>query len=327
MTVMALGLATLGLLLNSQTVVIGAMLVSPLMSPIVAVGFALPNFNLSLFFRGTVTLLVGVLVSVMTATLLVSISPIDELTSEILARTRPNLFDLLVALFSGLVGGYSIVFSNLTAIVGVAIATALMPPLATIGFGIATQQAWVAYGAAMLFITNISAITLGVSIMSAWYGFSRVISRRGLLWQALLVVLIGLLLLAPLLNSLRATAEEISVKRVVRNVVKAQVEHDLSNMMGEYRVTLLPDGSVQVIGVVYVEKLGNELGKLVTQNLEVALGRKVKVVLKQIPVNDMDALKEKSVPPPAIQSQSAVANPIQPAINQPGLIPIIDPLK
>ncbi|MBF0342423.1 MAG: DUF389 domain-containing protein [Magnetococcales bacterium] len=109
------------------------------MGPIIAVGFAFPGFNLSLLFKGGVTLLIGVLISVVIATLLVSLSPIDDLTSEILARTRPNLFDLLVALFSGLVGGYAIVRSNHTAIVGVAIATALMPPLATVGFGIATQ--------------------------------------------------------------------------------------------------------------------------------------------------------------------------------------------
>ncbi|MBF0399497.1 MAG: DUF389 domain-containing protein [Magnetococcales bacterium] len=327
MTIMSLGLATLGLLLNSPSVIIGAMLVSPLMGPIIAVGFAFPALNLPLLLKGGTTLLIGVLISVLTATALVSLSPIDDLTSEILARTRPNLFDLLVALFSGLVGGYAIINANMTAIVGVAIATALMPPLATVGFGIATHQTWVAHGAAMLFVTNISAITLGVSLVAIWYGFGRAMSGRGLLWQGMITVLIGMSLLTPLLNSLRGIAEEMAVKRTVRTVLEAQVEKDLSNMMGEYRVNLLADGSVQVMGIAYVDKPGNELETLVAQNLEVSLGRKVKVLLKQIPVHDLETLKEKQSPPPAIRLPSAVANPIQSVTKPVEMIPMLDPLE
>ncbi|MBF0628755.1 MAG: DUF389 domain-containing protein [Magnetococcales bacterium] len=198
-----------------------------------------------------------------------------------------------------------------------AIATALMPPLATVGFGIATRQIWVAHGAAMLFITNTAAIALGVSLMAVWYGFGRIISPRTVLWQSTMTFLIGVSLLTPLLNSLKSIAEEMGVKQEVRRVIKSQVENNLSNLMGEYRVNLLSDGSVQILGIAYVEKVGTELENIMIQDLETSLSREVKVVLRQIPVRDMDTLKEKQSPPPGIMRPSAVANPIHPVPNHP----------
>ncbi|MBF0147146.1 MAG: DUF389 domain-containing protein [Magnetococcales bacterium] len=310
MLVMSIGLATLGLLLNSPTVIIGAMLVSPLMNPIMAIGFAFPNFNIPMLFRGGGTLLVGVILSVITASLLVSLSPMNDLTSEILARTRPNLFDLLVALFSGLVGGYATIRANHAAIVGVAIATALMPPLATVGFGIAIRQAWVAQGAAMLFITNTVAIALGVALVAAWYGFGRIHVRKVVLWHGAIILLIGFSLFVPLFNSLMDIAEETGIKHEVRKTLQSLVENNMSNLMGDYRVDLLPDRSVKVMGIIYVEHVGHELEKLIHQDLEVSLNRKVKVLIKQIPVREMDVLKEKQLPLPGIPIPSAVANPI-----------------
>ncbi|MBF0416184.1 MAG: DUF389 domain-containing protein [Magnetococcales bacterium] len=312
MTIMSLSLATLGLLLNSPSVIIGAMLISPLMGPILAIGFAFPSHDFTLLSKGGLTLLAGALIAIATATLLVYISPIDDLTAELLARTRPNLFDLLVALFSGLVLGYATVRRNHTAIVGVAIATSLMPPLATVGFGIATQQTWVARGASMLFITNTTAIALGVTLVAIWYGFGRILSKKILFGQSVIITLVGLTLLIPLLKALTTIATEMGVNQVVRKVLRAQVENNLSNLMGDYRVNLLANGSVQVVGVVYVEKIGLELEKMLTQDLEVSLGRKVNLVMKQIPVRDMDVLKEKTSPPPGVTPPSAVANPIKP---------------
>ncbi|MBF0296387.1 MAG: DUF389 domain-containing protein [Magnetococcales bacterium] len=97
MTVMSLCLATLGLLLNSPSVIIGAMLVSPLMDPIVAIGFALASIDFAMLLKGCRTLLAGILLAISFSLLLVTLSPINDLTAEILARTRPNLFDLLPA--------------------------------------------------------------------------------------------------------------------------------------------------------------------------------------------------------------------------------------
>jgi uncharacterized membrane protein len=115
MTVMACGIVILGLLLSSPAVIIGAMLISPLMSPIMLMGFSLA---------------IGTAVALGTSFLIVLISPLTENTSEILARARPNFFDLLVAVFSGLAGGYAVIHRKGETIVGVAIAAVVFLPTA-----------------------------------------------------------------------------------------------------------------------------------------------------------------------------------------------------
>jgi len=138
MTAMSGGIAVLGLLLSSPAVVIGAMLLSPLMGPIMGLGFALAIGDWDWLKQSGRTLMVGSVLAVLLCAVLVFFSPIQTITSEIAARTRPNLFDLFVALFSALAGAYAMIRGREGTIVGVAIATALMPPLAVVGFGLAT---------------------------------------------------------------------------------------------------------------------------------------------------------------------------------------------
>ena len=107
MTVMSCGIATLGLLQNSAAVIIGAMLISPLMGPIIELGMSLATFDFRSLRASLRTLAVGVGIALLTAMALVAVSPLQEPTSEILARTEPTLFDLLVAVFSGLAGAYA----------------------------------------------------------------------------------------------------------------------------------------------------------------------------------------------------------------------------
>ena len=157
------GIATLGLVLNSPAVVIGAMLISPLMGPILASGLALAASDLYLGIKSLLSILVGVSVSVLFSAGLVWLLPFQTPTSEILARTQPNLLDLGVALFSGLAGSVVVcrraAGGGVTALPGVAIAVALMPPLCTVGFGIGSGFAWpIISGAGLLFLTNLAAI-------------------------------------------------------------------------------------------------------------------------------------------------------------------------
>ena len=109
MTLMSAGIAVLGLLLSSPAVVIGAMLISPLMGPIIGLGFALATFDSVEIRRSVRALAVGVVLAVGFCALIVLVSPLQTVTDEIAARTRPNLFDLLVALFSGLAGTYAMI--------------------------------------------------------------------------------------------------------------------------------------------------------------------------------------------------------------------------
>ena len=147
MTAMSAGIAILGLLLASPAVVIGAMLLSPLMDPIMGLGFALAIGDYGWVRQSARSLAWGSLLAIGLCALIVFVSPLQDITSEIAARTRPNLFDLLVALFSALAGAYAMIRGRAGTIVGVAIATALMPPLAVVGFGLATAN-WTVFGGA-----------------------------------------------------------------------------------------------------------------------------------------------------------------------------------
>ena len=167
--VFSAGIATMGLVLGSPAVIIGAMLISPLMGPIMAAGLALAAGDFILTVRAVTSIVVSCVVAVTFATLLVALLPFREMTGEIAARTHPNTLDLLVALFSGAVGALATSKSLrgvATSIPGVAIAVALMPPLCVTGYGIGVlltvdraQGISVMGGGALLFATNLIAIT------------------------------------------------------------------------------------------------------------------------------------------------------------------------
>ena len=172
--------ATLGLLLNSAAVVIGSMLLAPLLGPILRFGFALPRLDDNAMLRGLANTLAGTAAALAVSALVVGVSPIAAPTAEILARTQPNVMDLLVALFAGLAGGYAVIRGLNGTFAGFAIATALMPPLATVGFGLARGDAAIALGASRLFLINLAGIAASAAIMAAWHGLHapRFMSRQ-----------------------------------------------------------------------------------------------------------------------------------------------------
>lgn len=216
MTLLSSGIATLGLLQGSAAVIIGAMLISPLMGPIVELGMGLATFDLRTVRDSLRTLVVGVGLALAIALGIVWLSPLQEATSEILARTRPTFFDLLVAILSGLAGAYATVTRKGEAIVGVAIATALMPPLAVVGYGIGVGNWDVAGGAAFLFMTNLLAIALSVTIVARWYGFGGSDTPKQTVWQAGLIVTTFVLLSVPLGLALKRIAVQSQTEVVVR---------------------------------------------------------------------------------------------------------------
>ncbi|HEX9764425.1 MAG TPA: TIGR00341 family protein [Candidatus Acidoferrales bacterium] len=154
-------IATFGLLLDSPAVVIGAMLVAPLMTPIFSLSVALVRGRTALLRRALSTEAYGVGLSIGVAVVVGLIVPEPELTAEILARTQPTLFDLAVALAAGLAGAFAMVREEVSpALPGVAIAVALLPPLAVVGIGISMRRWDVAGGAFVLFLANFVAIHL-----------------------------------------------------------------------------------------------------------------------------------------------------------------------
>ncbi|MBL7977987.1 MAG: TIGR00341 family protein [Bacteroidetes Order II. Incertae sedis bacterium] len=162
----AIIIASIGLNVNSTAVIIGAMLISPLMGPIVGAGFGLGTQDLVLLRRSLKNLFVSTFASLITATLYFYFSPFKEVQSELLARTSPNIYDVLIAFFGGLVGVIAITrVEKGNPIPGVAIATALMPPLCTAGFGLATGNLSFFAGAFYLYLINCVFICISTLII------------------------------------------------------------------------------------------------------------------------------------------------------------------
>lgn len=222
MTMMSAGIAVLGLLLSSPAVVIGAMLISPLMSPILGLGFSLALFDFAELRRSITALAMGTLAAVVFTVVIVMASPLKATTAEILARTRPSLFDLLVALFAALAGTFAVIRGRGEAIVGVAIATALMPPLAVVGYGIATWNMPVLAGSSALFVTNFVTIALAAMILARFYGFGHALSRRQTWAQTVLLFAVFVAMAVPLAVSLELIAREAVVTNQVRNFLAKQ---------------------------------------------------------------------------------------------------------
>lgn len=217
MTMMSAGIAVLGLLLSSPAVVIGAMLISPLMSPILGLGFSLALFDFAETRRSLTALAAGAIVAVAFTAIIVLASPLKAPTAEILARTRPNLFDLLVALFAALAGTFAIIRGRGETIVGVAIATALMPPLAVVGYGLATWNVPVLAGSFALFVTNLMTIALSATVVARFYGFGHYLSSQQSWMQTVVLALVFVGMSIPLGFSLTRIASETVTATKVRS--------------------------------------------------------------------------------------------------------------
>lgn len=151
----AIVVASVGLNVNSTAVIIGAMLISPLMGPIVGAGFALGTYDFVILKKSAKNLLIATVVSLLVSTIYFFISPFKDAQSELLARTSPNIYDVLIAFFGGLVGVIATTRAEKgNPIPGVAIATALMPPLCTAGYGLAMGNYTYFLGALYLYTIN-----------------------------------------------------------------------------------------------------------------------------------------------------------------------------
>ena len=162
----AIFVASVGLNVNSTAVIIGAMLISPLMGPIMGIGYGAGINDFTLIRSAFKNLAIATLIGLLTSTLYFLISPLDTAQSELLSRTTPTLWDVLIGLFGGLAGIVAVTRKEKTNVIpGVAIATALMPPLCTAGFGLATGHWSYFFGAFYLFTINFVFIAFSAFII------------------------------------------------------------------------------------------------------------------------------------------------------------------
>lgn len=250
--VLSSGIATLGLVENSPAVIIGAMLISPLMGPIMATGLALAVGDLYLGVKSAINLLISVAASIAFSGFLVWLLPFHSVTAEIVSRTNPSLLDLGIALFSGLAG--SVVVSRggtegVTALPGVAIAVALMPPLCVMGYGLGSGvNAEIMGGAGLLFLTNLVAIVATAFLVFLLVGMNTqavgkaMIAARGdepmarmlshgalarvleaggrLRWRVLVIVVLLGSIAFPLYKALLEVANEALARTEVQSALK-----------------------------------------------------------------------------------------------------------
>jgi uncharacterized hydrophobic protein (TIGR00271 family) len=227
MNVAAALIAGFGLMENSPAVIIGAMLIAMLYGPIVGIGLGLAEADLQLLGRSLLAEIVGA-VCVLAAGFLIGIASRDlTIGSEILARTSPSMVDLLVALVGGLAGGFTFVSTGLSGVVvGVAIATSLVPPLTTCGILLARQSPSLAAGAFLLFLANFAAIALGamLTFLLAGHRPAAADKAKKVLVPRLVCLALGLLLAFHLNGTIRRTSAQSILKSNVRKALAQEIE-------------------------------------------------------------------------------------------------------
>lgn len=260
-------IASVGLNVNSAAAIIGAMLISPLMGPILGVGLAIGTNDWKMLSRSIKGLSVAVIVSLITSTLYFAITPLAEVQSEILARTKPTSLDVLIAFFGGIAGIVAGSRKEKTNVIpGVAIATALMPPLCTAGFGLATGNLSYFFGAFYLFLINSVFIALSTFLIVRYLRFPIVHFvdpkkekkyRRYLIFTVILVIVPSLYISYTILKESRFRLNEDRFSKNAELYVDENLEladADVVNVNYEYSDTGVSLIEVFVIG----EKVSSE---------------------------------------------------------------------
>lgn len=246
--IFAIFIACLGLNLNSTAVIIGAMLISPLMGPIIGMGLAVGRADLELLKRSLTNYGVSTVISVLTAALYFQLTPLTEAQSELLARTSPTLYDVLIALFGGAAGILALSTGGKGNVIpGVAIATALMPPLCTAGYGLAMGEWSFFFGACYLFFINTVFIALATYLGVRLLQFK----PKQFVDKARLAVVnryIAVIVVVTMLPAVYMTTQIIR-QSVLENHVKQFVKHEL-NQPGTRILSEQADRETKTLNVV-----------------------------------------------------------------------------
>jgi uncharacterized hydrophobic protein (TIGR00271 family) len=223
--ILATMIATFGLFINSSSIIIGAMLLAPLMQPIISLSMGVLRQDASLQINGAKTIAIGVLAVLISAAMISLFTPIERLTSEMSGRLSPTILDLFVAIVSGAAAAYA--KSNekiLGSLAGVAIAVALVPPIAVAGIGLGWGD-WSMFSTAfLLFITNLVGIVLAASFMFAVLGFSPLhLAKKGILTWMVIVAVVAV----PLYSSFSKMQEDIAIQKTLANLTFSLGKHEI----------------------------------------------------------------------------------------------------
>ncbi|MFC1615836.1 TIGR00341 family protein [Patescibacteria group bacterium] len=287
--VISIVIVTFGLLQNSVAVIIGGMLIAPILRPIKGIAFGITTGQSRYFWKAILMMVMSIFIAISVACLFSLITPLKIETSEILSRTSPNLLDLFIAIASGIIAILAMYFKKLSeGAAGVAMAAALLPPLAVVGIEIALQNFDAAIGSAFLFTTNLFAILAVGVIIFIFYGFAprgdEISKKRTFRTIAVLFAML-VFISFPLFSSLKNIAEEINIQTQAFIIFEESLEQkvpgaELSNLkIEDYDDDFIDfSGKIRVSGdqeflvgdqeVIRLE-LSDELEKEVSMELEV----------------------------------------------------------
>ncbi len=309
-------LAGFGLLLNSPAVIIGAMLVAPLMSAIVGLGLGLVEGDTGLLRAAGWASLQGMALAVLVGLILGLVVPNAGPTSEIMARARPNILDLGVALASGAAGAYALSRKDVSAsLAGVAIAAALVPPLASVGLGLSFGRGDVAGGALLLFLTNLIAIAATGALVFLLLGFAptsgqklrRMVLRRGMAGAVALLTVVTVILVILT----REAVHTVRLDSAIENSVRQQVAQLLpESELVEWKQSAGEDDALQLSVTVRSPKQYPHATVLSFQR-EVAtqIQRPVALLLNVIPATRLDPLLPPTLTPTPTQVPTLTSTP------------------
>ncbi|MDA0674040.1 MAG: DUF389 domain-containing protein [Cyanobacteria bacterium] len=278
-------ISTLGLLAGSTATVIGAMIIAPLMGPIIGVAYAIAVANRRLIKRAGLTLVFGTLVAVVSATVICYMTGLRTLTEEIILRTEPTLIDLAVAMAAGAAGAFAKSRKHVAdSFPGVAIAVALVPPLSVVGIGIALGNETVWMGATLLYITNLTGIIFSGILIFLWQEYGSLQrAKEGIIASVVMIVLLGVPLGLSLQNLLVQSNLRQRVRYLVRNELPLLDQSDIQAIAVQEQTTgllislevLTPNAPLSPVDLEASQRF-----------LESALQRPVTLSVRVIPVQE-----------------------------------------
>ena len=276
-------LATTGLFANSSPVIIGAMILAPLMAPIISLSMGVARADEYLLIKSAKTLVIGIFMALLFSSIYTLFIPLEQITSEMQGRLNPNLLDLMVAVFSGIAGAYATSKEEVAkSLAGVAIAVALVPPLSVTGIGIGLGNIDVIFGSFLLFVTNLVGITLSATLTFMVLGYAPIKrAKKGVFYTSILMALITI----PLYVSFMQVVEKndyLSKLNSVKNLVSndKKIELNIKKLENKSSAIFL---SIEVVSSKHLEL---ENYRDIKKKLEEKVDKKI--VLKIIPIIEID---------------------------------------
>lgn len=309
LTTLGIIIATFGLILNSPAIVIGAMLVAPLMLPILLLSLSIVTGRTRLLFKTLESLVKGIVLSVIISTFITLLVPIYEIPSEVLARAQPAILDMFIALAAGAAAMYAMIKKDSATLPGVAVSVSLMPPLSALGIGLAMRNISIAAGAGLLFLTNLVAIVFSGAIILLLFKFKPYAkTREGVLKQG---AIINVVLIAILSIILTSSFVKVSATEKQKHAVKDELSRQLQALeKGELESFTIENrhGQLQISArILSSTNLTAEDMEILTNALAFRLEKSVNLQATVIPI----LLGGKILPPSEVEKirQEKLLNP------------------